>query len=176
MKPIREHYKEVIVGIVLLGISSLITWALPGGWETVWTWTKKWATWMNSDGALPRWLLAILWGGLVWAIFGGLQRYFLSIASTAIQGQRIVFELRWRWRRSPNGHMTIIPFCPTCDIELIPKQGSGYHRANVSYECDNPECGKTRKCFEEMFEVDVENLVRRKIQQELRSEVEYLKA
>lgn len=78
------------------------------------------------------------------------------------------FGLRWRWRYLDGGQpFNIVAFCPRCDLQLHPQQGSGYQATDrIAFRCES--CGQFGIELEES-ESSLEDKTARFIQQKIRN-------
>ncbi len=169
--PVRD---KVIAGLILAAILSFITFILPGGWGLVFHGLSVFWQWLWKDAAIPiisLIALIILALGFVvlvaFMIFSGLSKADHQI-KTFQYTEGDFFGVHWRWRYGHDSIDDLASFCPDCDLQIYPRptRYSGLPELSpVVYRCD--EC--KRDVYESKYpHSQVEDLVRRKIQQKIR--------
>lgn len=171
MKWLHDYWHKIAPPLAVITIASLVTWVLPGGWDTIGSWFGSLFGWLGRDVTIARWSFLLFWICVVTLV--GLMlltgwRHVMVKRDAAQYASDTVFGVKWRWKWTPHGIDQLFPFCPHCDFQIQPVGGRSYLVRGTTYVCDNPECRRFKKDFEESYD-EVRDLVIRKIQQELRA-------
>ena len=173
--PIRN---SIIAALGAAAITGIAVYFVPGGWPTVFATAKKMArtcvTWLGSSVGLPAWLVLLLSVLAVVLVLAGL---FLAIALLRKSGDSSdnftvaeFFGVKWRWKYGEHGIYHIASFCPTCDLQVHAQNASTYRAVDrIVFRCD--EGHWQSQDFECSYE-ELEDRVRRKIQQRLRKGID----
>jgi hypothetical protein len=173
--PIRN---SVIASLTTAVITAIALAIVPGGWPWVLTKLRNAASvtfaWLNSGIVLPAWLVLLL---SILSILVIVALALLGFALLRKGGARAdaftsaeFFGIKWRWKYGHHGIHTIVSFCPVCDLQVHPQNASSYRAIDwVAFRCD--EGHWQSQDFQCSYE-ELEDRVRRKIQQQLRREFE----
>jgi hypothetical protein len=166
--PIRNG---IIVGVSVAGLISLTTWLIPGGWN----WVKiqalgSWA-WLLTPATIPTWLalclgIAAVTLVIILAAFALLARRSSKVID---YGEDNFFDILWRWKYGTGGIHSICAFCPTCDLQIGPRQifiDSGV--SETLYHCENCRSDVKRLAG---TAIQIEERVEREVQRKIRAKV-----
>ena len=164
-------WNSVIATLFGAAMISLVITLIPNGWQSIFSFTGNIIDWLINFTSTSSWILVIL-GLCTFALIVRLLLMAYSASSKAdelpdISTQQTLFGIVWRWRFTAQGKIhSLAPFCPDCGIQIYPGDASGFapiHR--TVYHCD--DCQRDIQSFE-CRPTEVEDLVVRKIEQELR--------
>jgi hypothetical protein len=166
--------------VIATGIVAAVGGIVIGEW-----WSESLAVllavWKFLGAATPmaNWLLGILILSALAAVGLGIVLIYALLLSTreAAAGpsfrdyneDRFHFlDLRWRWSYSSDGYpIEIASFCPTCDLQIMPRPSSAYAAADgVTFHCDN--CGGYDRTLAMSLD-EIVSMVIRQIQRKLRN-------
>lgn len=158
-----------IIALIAAMGSYLLNW-----WPTIGGFASKGLAYASVASLVPNWTLAVL--GLfvlsaVVVLIALLWQFLRHGKSGFLEWQAytsdVFFELRWRWHYSGSTMSDLTTFCPHCDYQVFPVDGSGYNFIDqIAFFCDS--CGANLGIFEESFDL-LENKARRFAQQKLRN-------
>jgi hypothetical protein len=128
---------------------------------TIKTSVPNWALGLLGLLSLPSIFLLVIsfWRGIFLPNVTGNWRLYVS---------DVFFGIHWRWRYFDDGGIyDLCSFCPDCDLQIYPNDIS-YTMANYRtvFRCDNCE---RDLCELHMSHSDLENRVKRNVQQKLRN-------
>lgn len=163
-------WSKVISTVIIAVPGSAALWA---GWTTFLTWINACIAFLGNATAVPNWLLAI---GVILSLIA-LGSGFL-LAAIALRGavnpspntyRRDYFiGMVWRWRYGIDNRVyDIVPFCPHCDFQIIPRRANAYQAVDcLVFECEH--CGRFNTTINESWD-DIERQVERRIHLKLRN-------
>lgn len=131
----KEHRAAFLVGTAATVAGGII---LAFNWADVWNWLNSAWQWVTGSAAHPRWLLGLLWLSVIgWVLFA-LTRVGEPPAPSHVSYQQDnFFNVVWRWNWDFDRVTEVTPFCPQCDLQIIPHNDSNSLRLACS------ECQKT---------------------------------
>lgn len=167
-------WSKVIAAGILAVLAGMIT-RLLGWWPGILRGIAIMAHWLGARGLLPNWLAIVLLVVVAANGVAALRRFFRGLAATAADGPHwseyttdVFLGLRWRWKVADNVIVDICAFCPSCDLQVRPRNASTFASVDrVDFKCDN--CDRVLATFEEPYEV-VEDRATRFVQQRLRTD------
>jgi hypothetical protein len=111
-------------GAQLLGLIDLLAWSRAIGRVLVSS-----SAWLSATTPVSNWLHSLIWLGLIaWLVVVGAIVIALikgKLAPNSAGAQPYTedefFIMKWRWNWGGNGRPeNVVPFCRTCDMQLIP--------------------------------------------------------
>jgi hypothetical protein len=130
----KEHRAAFVVGTAATVAGGVI---LAFNWLAVWNGLITAWEWVTGSASHPRWLLGLLWlslGGWVLFVIARIRAGEPSEPAHHAYMRDNFFNVVWRWTWHSSGISTPIPFCPECDLQIIP-QNTGYELALTCSEC-----------------------------------------
>lgn len=172
-KASQEIGSKLIVALIAAGIGTLIQYLLPGGWGTVFAWISKVfgsaIKWLGSPATMPTWVMVVLFGIAAVVVIGVAIFAYVVVKKP---GEDLTFTeaeyfgVKWRWSYGHTGIYNVVSFCPRCDLQVHPSNGSSYSFIDrIGFKCE--DCHWTSQDFD-CGHADLIDRVTRKIQQELR--------
>ena len=143
--PIRN---PVVATIIAATIISFITTCVPGGWLWVGGKLGVFFQWLTGSAKVPIWLLILL---VVLFLIVTAIAVRLALETALISGDEsrvtngIFYDIRWRWKNGMHGICDLAPFCPKCDLQIIPK-AFGIN-GPIEFICE--ECGSVFDVIDE---------------------------
>jgi hypothetical protein len=125
----KEHWKVTVVGgVAATVIGGLIVAGILGvRWASVLGWADSAWQWVTASTTHPRWLFGVLWLSLLaWVallvVLAAAARSAATQPAYFAYVQDTFFNVVWRWKwfKDGSGIHEIIPFCPKCDLQIIP--------------------------------------------------------
>ena len=171
----------VIASLTTAAVSSLVVYFIPNGWAWIVKEGKRvigaGVSWLGSSLAVPAWLVVILSLIAVVVIIAvavvAVARVRKSDDSIESFTESDFFGVKWRWKNGHFGIHDVASFCPQCDLQVYPVSASSYRAIDrIVYRCDE---GHWQSQEFDCPHAEVEDRVRRKIQQEIRRKTEYAK-
>jgi hypothetical protein len=165
-------WSKVIAGTIL-AILTAIWVTVSHDWHVVGAWITSTWNWVKVGGNLPGWAQLLLYLGSAGFIY--LVIVIVLAARRAAQN-RIKPEIKfmgliWRWqirRRSDRDEMvSVIAFCPECEMQIHPTRVRDVPRNHTKFICDRCQGRPERLDFEGEPE-EVEDRVIREAQRQLR--------
>jgi hypothetical protein len=159
-------WSKVIAGLILVALAYFSGW----WWPHISGAFLQGVLWILAKTQVPNWLLillSILALGFVGCVI--LITMMLRDKQTAdwlSYSTDTFFEMKWRWTYV-GGHIDkLAPFCPQCDLQIIPKR-TGYRAASqVLYECE--DCNSFARVID-LPQDEMEARIHRLIQKKLRA-------
>jgi hypothetical protein len=171
--PIRN---SVIASLITAAVTGLLLAIIPGGWpwvvERVGDGYCATAKWLRAPIEIPAWMLILLVLVACGVLAVGIIVVVAILRGSPAEPPKVTegefFGIKWRWGYGPGGIERMATFCPVCDLQVHPKDGSQYRAIDSTvFRCDDGHWES--ELFDCSYE-DLEDRVRRKIQQRLRSE------
>jgi hypothetical protein len=171
--PIRNN---VIGSLATAAIVAFVVYLIPGGWAWVIEKGGKAirviATWLGSSVSVPAWMVLIMSLLALAAIIAVAIVAYAVVRKSDDQIEPFTeaefFNVKWRWQYGQSGIYNIAAFCPHCDLQVYPTSSSMYRAVDgVFYHCD--DCHWKSQEFD-FSHAELEDRVRRRIQQQLRRE------
>lgn len=159
----------IIGGLILAAFISLIVYLIPNGWKSIFSFIGFVFKWLFLITEMPNWAL-IIFALIVLLLFTGLFLKIYLFRKPNNSPYRLtelaVFEILWRWHPSHDGNIhELVSFCPKCDFQIYTRPGIAGHPPRSVYHCE--DCNRDVAEFN-FSQSEVENRVKRKIQQYLR--------
>jgi hypothetical protein len=130
-------WSKVIAGLIL----AALVYFFRGWWPHASRGFLQAVLWTVAKTQVPNWLLIVLsilalgFVGCVILITMMVRDKptvdFLSFTTDTF------FEMKWRWVYEGRHIENLVPFCPKCDFQIIPKRTGHRAASQVLYECDD---------------------------------------
>jgi hypothetical protein len=140
----------IVVALLPIALASIAAERF-GSWAHVLTLTQSLGLWSVAPVTISRWLYVLLFSGvllllIVVLLVLGVATFSHGAAMPAHlpYTQDNFLNLVWRWRWANHGPADCQPFCPVCDLQIVPVFDSGSimgGTSSVSYSCN--QCQKT---------------------------------
>jgi hypothetical protein len=174
--PTKENSirSKVVPSLVTAAIISLVTTLIPGGWRWVFSKCHSGWLWLLDSTVIPIWFLVLLSLLALVLLVAVAVLIYASVRKAKDDPalgytEDTFFGIRWRWRYGQHGIFQLCSFCPRCDLQVYSRHSSNFNALDsVVYHCD--DC-RTELHHSDVSHEEVENLVKRKIQQKIRREM-----
>jgi hypothetical protein len=163
-------WSKVIATGIVAALGSSLAWAW---WTPLLAWASACITFLGNATPVPNWLLGIAivlslvaLGG---AVLLGVVAFQDEGASSPDQYRRDHFlGMVWRWRYGRgNDIYSLVPFCPHCDFQIIPRHPSAYEAVDrLAFECEH--CSQFSTTLDGTWN-DIEGRVERLVHLKLRN-------
>lgn len=173
----EKAYKNIIVtvvgGVLLAGAIWFCQKYLPPLFE----WARGLVTalwgWISTDHGIPGWLIILIMPCIIYCGFA-LWGLFSSQASAVIHWSDYkagtFFSMMWRWNYRGGTITSPIPYCLTCDTQIIAEQHSGFLMhdpiSKTVFECEH--CHRVEFTTSGSFE-ELQDKVTRQIDRNIRN-------
>ena len=166
-------WSKVISGLILAVWAGAVTRFL-GWWPRIAAMMAFVVNWLRERSVLPNWATMMLIAVVAASALSALRRFAKVLAATSAAGPHWstytsdeFFGLRWRWRYAGGDIVDAWTFCPSCDLQVYPRNASAYSSVDrIAFKCES--CGRELATMDEPYEA-VKDRAIRFIQQRLRT-------
>jgi len=134
-----------VLGGIVLDLLDLIAFKALA--VSLWGSTQTAFTWLGGSAVMSRWTLGLLWLAAFIVLFVAGSLVFAWVRDRTVASEFSAFKythdsfhgLLWRWRWSSDGSIhTIVPFCPHCDMQIVPQHEGAYRAvAPLVFRCED---------------------------------------
>ena len=152
MQRLANFWKDPVFSGLIAGVGTLLVVNHFTDFFN-WLWNKTTYvgnavfSWMNEPSEIPKWVLLLLciWFAcsliFICLVFYANREEPSQEASWLDYKEDDFFNLKWRWQYVDNAVSYMNCFCPRCDFQILPRNGSDFKQGRIidisEFACDS---------------------------------------